>query len=131
MPFNIGISPTLKIRGIIATQDIKKDQILEKCPIVLIPMAEEEHLKQTTLWKYYFEWNKGYHCMVLGYGSLFNHSYKPNAKYVFSFQQRFLVFKSIKDIAAGEEITVNYNFDPKDTKPLDPILLDYNEHLPK
>ncbi len=69
--------------------------------------------------------------MVLGYGSLFNHSYKPNAKYVFSFQQRFLVFKSIKDIAAGEEITVNYNFDPKDTKPLDPILLDYNEHLPK
>ena len=58
LPFSVGPSPTLKIRGIIAARDIKKDETLEKCPIVLISKKEEEEaLKQTVVWKYYFEWD--------------------------------------------------------------------------
>jgi SET domain-containing protein len=43
----------------------------------------------------------------LGYGSLYNHSYRPNARYDDEGGQA-KVFRTLRDIAAGEEITVNY-----------------------
>lgn len=73
LPFKIGISPTLKIRGNIATCDIKKNTIIEKCPVVLIEIKFENFLEATRLSSYYFIWDDKYHCIVLGYGGIFNH----------------------------------------------------------
>lgn len=129
LPFSIGISPTLHIRGLIATERIKKNAIIERCPVILVPMQEEPFLKQTVLWKYYYEWNKQNHVIVLGYGSLINHSYTPNARYSFHYKDTELVFKALQDIAVGEEITVNYNYHPNNQEPLKEELLDYNKHF--
>jgi SET domain-containing protein len=52
-----------------------------------------------------------------GYGSLYNHSYRPNARYV-DLAGRTKLFTAIRDIAAGEEITVNYNGEPGDETPV-------------
>ncbi len=52
--------------------------------------------------------------LALGYGSLYNHSFHPNARYDDRGQQT-KVFTSLRDIESGEEITVNYNGDPNDT----------------
>jgi hypothetical protein len=52
-----------------------------------------------------------------GYGSLYNHSYRPNARYV-DLAGRTKVFTALRDIAAGEEITVNYNGEPGDVTPV-------------
>lgn len=113
LPFRVGISPKLKIRGIIATRAIEKDEIIERCPVVLVPIKiQEEPLKRTILWKYYFEWNEENHCIVLGYGSLINHSYHPNARYIHDYAHKRLSFYAIKNIKQGEEITVNYNYYP-------------------
>jgi SET domain-containing protein len=57
------------------------------------------------------------HFQALGYGSLYNHSYHPNARYDDRGEQT-MVFTAIQDIAPGDEITVNYNAEPLDQSPL-------------
>jgi SET domain-containing protein len=51
--------------------------------------------------------------VALGYGSLYNHSYSPNARYL-DVGRMTKAFISLRDIAPGEEITINYNADPHD-----------------
>lgn len=130
LPFEIGTSPTLKIRGVIATEAIGKDRVIEKCPIILIPNAEWNSLTSTVLKKYYFEWNKTHHCIVLGHGSLYNHSFKPNAHYVYDYPRKVLIFKALKAIKKGEEILVNYNGYADSKARLDTHYLDFNKHKP-
>ncbi|KKT97835.1 MAG: hypothetical protein UX00_C0007G0095 [Microgenomates group bacterium GW2011_GWB1_45_17] len=43
------------VRGIMASRDIKKGELIEKCPLVFIPISEEKYIKNTVIWKYYFE----------------------------------------------------------------------------
>ena len=50
--------------------------------------------------------------LALGYGSLYNHSYKPNARYD-DVGPQTKEFTALRDIQPGEEITVNYNAEPK------------------
>ena len=121
LPFQVGISPTLKIRGIIATETIKPGQILEKCPVILYNNKEHSLLQHTFVEKYQFDWNQKKDCFVLGYGSLYNHSYDPNATFSYDYKNQFIVFKAIKQISPGEEIIINYNRDPKNQEPIDPI----------
>ena len=128
MNFTVGISPTLGIRGIIATYGFKTGDIVEKCPVILIPKSEWPALMNTVLKKYYYEWTSTHHAIVLGYGSRINHSYTPNAKYVFDFKNKFLVYKAIIPIQTGSEITVNYNWDPTSKTPVDSFLVDFNQH---
>ncbi|HKY74474.1 MAG TPA: SET domain-containing protein [Patescibacteria group bacterium] len=131
IPFSVGISPTLKIRGLIASRDIKTGEILEKCPIILVELkGQEEFLKKTVLWRYYFEWTAKYHAIVLGYGSLYNHSYSPNVRYDMDYKNQVMVYRAIKDIKNGEEVTINYNWDPGLKDPIDEFLIDFDSHKP-
>lgn len=129
LPFIVGTSPTLGIRGLIATRAIAKGELVESCQIILIPKIDEEKLFSTVLVKYYFEWTKSHHCIVLGYGSLINHSYKPNVKYFHDFRNMIMNFRTISAVQPGEELSINYNWDPEDMTPLDDRLLDYNKHF--
>ncbi len=56
--------------------------------------------------------------LALGFGSLFNHSYKPNAVYERLLAHNQIHFFAHRDIDFGEEITVNYNRDPNEDAPL-------------
>jgi SET domain-containing protein len=104
-------------RGIYATRGIKKGEFLEEAPVIISPKTEREHLKKTVLLNYCFRWN-GHLAIALGYGSIFNHSYTPNARYITNIDNQSIDFYSMTDIREGEEITVNYNGDPKDKSPL-------------
>lgn len=108
LPFKVGISPTLKIRGNIATRDIKKNTIIERCPVVLIDIRFEDFLEATKLSSYYFIWDDKYHCIVLGYGGIFNHSKNNNTKYYRSEKDHMMYFKTIKDVKKGEELFTDY-----------------------
>src|SRR3954470_16563729 len=121
--FSVAISPTLKIRGIVATREIRKGDVIEKCPIILINRKEENALKRTELRSYYCEWDSEYHCIALGYGSLINHSYAPNARYRRDYRNRYLVIQAIRVIRKREEITMNYNYHPDSQAPLEPHFL--------
>ena len=101
-------------RGIFATQDINEGEIIEKCPVLLFPIKDEEHLNKSHLYNYYFEWDKDSSSMVLGYGMIYNHSHEPNAEFHIDYENKVFILKAIKKIKIGEEITHNYNGDPDD-----------------
>jgi hypothetical protein len=98
-----------KGRGVFARKPIRKGTVIERAPIVLIPVGEVfSNAPRTKLADYVFNWGSDTVALVLGYGSLYNHSYQPNASYYGEGSQT-QAFTAIRDIRAGEEITVNYN----------------------
>lgn len=103
----IGQSPG-RGRGIFATQDIAPGTLIEACPVIVLPAKDLQHLEHTELFNYYFRWEEGA-AICLGNGSLYNHSYDPNARYDKEIESQEIHFVAIRPIEAGEEITVNYN----------------------
>ncbi|MBI5138494.1 MAG: SET domain-containing protein-lysine N-methyltransferase [Candidatus Vogelbacteria bacterium] len=104
-------------RGVFAHSKIKKGEIIEKCPVVIIPAVELPDINKTTLLNYYFCFAKDESkwAIALGFGSLYNHSYEPNATYTKDYKNSLIYFTAIKDVLKDEEITVNYNSgDPED-----------------
>ncbi len=103
-----------KGRGVFASRPIGKGAIIEQVPVVLVPAQEIYTDKiSTTLADYVFNWGNGEVAIALGYGSLYNHSYRPNAAYAAKGRQS-QIYSALRDIEADEEITVNYNGSPKD-----------------
>jgi uncharacterized protein len=103
-----------KGRGVFARKDIKKGTVFETVPMIVFANDECEGTKMAT---YVFEWTKTTSAIALGYGSLYNHSYQPNARY-YDGRGQTKIFMALRDIKAGEEITVNYNGNPKKTDPV-------------
>jgi SET domain-containing protein len=98
-----------KGRGVFARRRIRKGTVIERAPVILVPTKEVfNRTTDSKLANYVFVWGRDTVAVVLGYGSLYNHSYRPNAEYYDS-GRLTQVFKAIRDIRAGEEITVNYN----------------------
>ncbi|MDB5352981.1 MAG: hypothetical protein JWN86_4228 [Planctomycetota bacterium] len=105
-----------KGRGVFAGRPIAKDEIIERVPMLVIPKKEfDEHLGSTILYKYCFDWRKDSVALALGYGSLYNHSFGPNALYE-DVGPQLKVFIALRDIRPGEEITINYNGRPRGRK---------------
>ncbi len=108
-------------RGVFAGTDIKKGEVIERCPVILVPRHDTSNLSESILVTYFFYFgkNKETLAVALGFGSIYNHSYKPNATYKPVLRQKVIEFTAIKDIKKDLEITVNYNFgSPKDKTPL-------------
>ena len=124
IPIRVGISPTLNIRGLIAARDIKKNEVLERCPIILVDHRNDTAFESTILNRYCFEWTKSHSALLLGYGSLYNHSYTPNVQYHFSYTAKQIFFRALRFINAGEELFVNYNGDPADRSAIEGFYLD-------
>jgi uncharacterized protein len=99
-------------RGVFAATNIRKGQVIEVCPVVVIPKKDQKRVDRTFVMDYYFYWGRqNQPAIALGYGSLYNHSYAPNAEYEENVKRRVIIFRAIKDIKKGEEIRTNYNGD--------------------
>src|SRR3972149_1064216 len=107
-------------RGVYAGRDIKKGEIIEKCPVIEIPKNDVSNLKDSILVTYFFYFGKKKERLfiALGFGSIYNHAYKANAKYEIRPKEKTLDFIALNDIKKGDETTVNYNPNPKDKSPL-------------
>jgi uncharacterized protein len=101
-------------KGVFAARDMEAGEIIEICPVLVFPKSELPHIRQTMLDDYYFDWGDdgAFYAVCLGYGSLYNHAYEPNAEYGMDFAAETIDFYAVKAIKAGEEITVNYNGEP-------------------
>jgi len=111
-PFPIAVVPVPgRGRGVVATRRIAKGERIERAPVIPLEPAELEAVRATRLARYYFEWgeNEDMGAIVLGYGSLYNHSYEPCAEFEFRESELAIDYVALRDIRAGEEITINYN----------------------
>lgn len=112
----VGESTILKAeRGVFANTFIKKGEVIETCPVFVLPRKDYPVVKKTKLRNYYFMWGKSTAAICFGYGSLYNHSYTPNTTYKKRIKDKAIDFVALKNISEGEEIIVNYNYgDPND-----------------
>ena len=104
-----------KGRGVFAVRDIEVGDLIERAPVIPMPSDAIDPINKTALSYYVFMWGEadwpggeGY-AVALGYISLYNHSYTPNARYTRDYDKTELVITALKPIKAGEEIVVNYN----------------------
>ena len=109
-----------KGRGVYIAQELNPGDLIEICPLIVIPNSEVEFIHKTILHDYYFlmDQPKGAACIALGYGSIYNHSQSPNAMVVFDYDRQHLEIKCIKKIGSGEEILIDYTDGGKEDAPL-------------
>jgi SET domain-containing protein len=113
-------------RGVFAINDIAAGTMIERVPVLLIPKNQvfagtgEPSPSAAVSW-YVFDWEgmtkREYVALALGYGSIYNHSYQPNARYRRE-PPDVLEFVALRDIPAGEEILINYHGEPDDRRPV-------------
>jgi len=108
-------------RGVFAKEDIKKNELIEICPVILAPRSDFSNLKESLFVTYFFYFGrkKDQMAIALGFGSVYNHSYSPNAKYKIDTKEKTISFYAIENINKDEEITFNYSAgNPKNKNPL-------------
>lgn len=101
-------------RGVFTAEPLEAGSLIEICPVIVLPEEDLPTIHGTGLHDYYFLWEEDQKkcAIALGYGSLYNHSYQPNARYDADYEGQTLEFFTLEDIEAGSEITVNYNGEP-------------------
>ena len=99
-----------KGRGVFARRLIRRGESIERVPMLVLPAGQSKG--GSVVSDYCFAWGRGTLALALGYGSLYDHSYKPNARYD-DVGPQTKEFTALRDIQPGEEITVNYNGEPR------------------
>jgi hypothetical protein len=111
-------SDPLKGRGIFARAPIAAGTVIEAAPVIIVPAAHCPLLDQTILHDYYFHWDgdpdggpggDGSGAVALGLLALCNHSRRPRARVRRNFAQTTLDLVALVPIAAGDEVTIDYN----------------------
>ncbi|HWC11237.1 MAG TPA: SET domain-containing protein [Acidimicrobiales bacterium] len=109
-----------KGRGVRAGRPFANGEVIDRAPVVVVSAREWELVEQTVLGHFAFRWDedKGSVAIALSQGSLFNHSYEPNVASDKDVRGRRIVFSAVRDIAPGEELTINYNGDLQSREPV-------------
>lgn len=94
-------------KGVFASCDIKKGEVIEVAPILILEFTDFIETRWNLLFEYYF-WLDDFVVLALGYGSLYNHSKDPNCKYEINRKEKTIALTAIKNIKKDEEIYFNY-----------------------
>jgi len=124
----ISVRPsTIHGRGVFADKDIAPGEIIEECHLVV--MSD----KPSPLRDYLFNLCKpeqpdevAKHGLVLGFGSIYNHSNKPNTHYEYDHDKFVVRFTAISAIYRDEEIFTYYGhnwFQLRNTLPCRPSIM--------
>ncbi len=123
-------------RGVAATKNFKKGDVVEISPCILLDGHDGTRIQGTELKFYVFDAHlrtRASTVLALGHGSLFNHSRRrSNLTYTYDQGTNSMVFVALKDIKKGQQLFINYGYDPvnehrrfldrKETKELTPVL---------
>ncbi len=119
VPTRVAPSPKHGL-GVFAARDIAAGEIVHVAPVILMSDTDVEILDPTPLHGLVYGWDEGSSAFALGLGSLFNHDFEPNCEYhrldaddvdeatgeAVGFDA--LQYSAVRDIVAGEELTVDY-----------------------
>ncbi len=104
-----------KGKGVFARKNIKKETIIDIAYVVPIPNKDYKKIRKTVLYNYCYIWDDPKYrpeftnAITLSISQFINHSYEPNVKYLYDYENKAMEFSAIRDILKGEELTVNYN----------------------
>jgi SET domain-containing protein len=100
-----------KGRGVFTKENIKAKIVVEVSPVIVMSAKDRAIIDKTKLHDYIFAWGKSESqcCLALGMVSFYNHSYSSNCEYCMDFEKATIQVKTVKEIKAGEELTINYN----------------------
>src|SRR5438128_276159 len=107
-------------RAMFASRKFLKGELNERAQVIPINEKQWPNAEKTILSDYAFDWGKDdeHAAIALGYVSIYNHSYSPNAQLEELLDELMMEVVAIRDIQPGEEITINYNGDPESQDPL-------------
>jgi len=99
-------------RGVIAAKRFRAGEVVEISPVVLV---DESFINlPKSVQRLVFNWSKLSDsninfALATGFGSLYNHSDNPNLRYSADSKKNTMIFKTIRNIKAHEQLTINYN----------------------
>jgi SET domain-containing protein len=115
------VAPSKYGLGVFAADDIPADTTLEECHHLRI--EEQNCLGIVNDYVYGLESEQNdseedneYYSLPLGCGSIFNHAEDQNTEYWHDTDRDLIVFHTIKDIHAGEQLFINYGREWWDTR---------------
>jgi SET domain-containing protein len=103
---------TAKGRGVFARRPFAAGEVVETAP-VLVLKGDFDELPEL-LKTYVFDWETltgvpNAHAVALGYGSMYNHANPATMRYEADARRAVMRYVAARDIAPGEELTINYN----------------------
>ncbi len=109
-----------KGKGVFTENDISAHTVIEIAPVIILSEADRKKVEETKLFFYIFEWGKDgkQGIVALGYVSMYNHLSPSNCEYEMDFKAETISVTSMRDIKAGEEITINYSAGWDDFQPV-------------
>jgi SET domain-containing protein len=105
---------TPKGRGVFAARAFGAGETVEVCPVILLRRPYEALHKELKTVVFHWpvpEGARATQALALGYGSLYNHSNPSNMRYETDAEASVMRLIAVRDIGAGEELTINYNAD--------------------
>ncbi len=108
------ISPK-KGKGVFARKEIKKGMIIDVANVIPLPNKDYKKIRKTVLYNYCYLWeNPEYapeftNAISLSVSQFINHSYDPNVRYIYDYDNNRIEYETLRDIQKSEEILVNYN----------------------
>jgi len=108
------VQTEIKGRCVFADKEYKKGDVIEVCEFITIPNAQIDILKKTVINDYWFwvDWDKWDAMLLLGTGSLYNHSTDPNMDVISDPKTMKTWFVANRDIEDGEELVFDYWYTP-------------------
>jgi hypothetical protein len=95
-------------KGVFATRDFEVGDVIEICPVLVIPFPDAEPVLSTLLGDYAYGWDEDRSIAVaLGCGSLYNHAVPNNAEYAAEDDDHLVIY-ACAPIGKGQEILVDY-----------------------
>ncbi len=107
--------------GVYATEYIPADTTLEECYHLRIRNEDSSGIINDYLYGLEpdhddLEEESEYFSLPLGWGSIFNHADEHNTEYWHDTERDLIVFHTIKDVSAGEQLFINYGKDWWETR---------------
>ena len=106
--------------GVFTATAFEVGTIVEISPVLTLTKEERKIVEATKLYNYIFAWGTDEEAAAvgLGYISMYNHSYHSNCEYEMDYDAGTMTIKTVKPIAKGEELFINYNGDADDSTPV-------------